>query len=119
MLTEVTDETLPDWTPYIGSCGRRYEEPKCTGMTSVDCLQFLWGRQISRLTMGYIHALRPSMIRICRGEITCDSVPWRVTIYLDDHDTIYKIDQEAEVAGGSGYELRRAFNKFYKTNPID
>lgn len=86
--------------------GVKYE-PKKIDWTSCDIipvLQFLWGHKVDEVAMAYVHALRPSHIRISDGMIKCDAQIWRITIYVEKSDRIRKIEQEVEVALPHGIE---------------
>ena len=65
----------------------------------IPVLQVLWGQPWNNLALNYIHALRPSALRVAINGITCDSQPWRVTVWLEkDGRTIKSIEQEVELA---------------------
>jgi hypothetical protein len=72
--------------------------------SSIKALEFLNGRAWDDIALAYVHALRPSAIRVTRGEETMDSVLWRVTVYVDERDTITGIRQEVEVWLPEGVE---------------
>ena len=96
------------WTPaedilgrYRTSQGTSFVESKRTGFACVPVLQFLWGQELTLITFGWIHSLRPSYVRIIDNghSETCDAMPGRVTINLaDDNKHIAKIDQEVSVS---------------------
>lgn len=67
------------------------------GYTSIDVLLFLIGKQWDDVALAYVHALRPSSIRVTTGMETLDSSTWRVTVVVDDNDLIKSIQQEVEV----------------------
>lgn len=67
------------------------------GYTSIKALEFLNGRQWDDIALAYVHALRPYAIRVVKGEETCDSLPNRVTVYVDEKNAITGIRQEVEV----------------------
>lgn len=92
---------------YRDTQGKVYAKPTTHGWTSVDVLQQLWGLPLTDLIMAFVHSLRPSCVRITTGEETCDSWPWRVTITVDDKDIVQKIDQEVEVAWGTGFDVEQ------------
>lgn len=111
-LEPVTDETLPDWKPFVCQHLEPYDWHGPRGFTSIYVLQFLWGKPMSRIAMGYIHALRPSCLRIVESCETSDAILWRVTVHLeDDKITIRNIEQEVEIAGGAGAKLEQAFHE--------
>jgi hypothetical protein len=74
-----------------------YEEPESKGFLCLEVLPFLKGRKWDVIALGYVHSLRPSSIRVTKGVCTCDACTWRVTVVLDETDTIKSIEQEAEV----------------------
>jgi hypothetical protein len=86
-----------------------YQRPTNTSYTSIKVLQFLYGRKCDNLILSYIHALRPSAIRVTSGYVTCDSVTWRVTVFVDSKNKVKSIEQEVEVAlcepFENGYQL--------------
>lgn len=85
------------------------------GYTSIEVLSFLVGLPLDDLAHCYLHALRPSSIRVSTGFLTSDAKCWRVTIMVDSANTITSITQEVEVElrGGIAHghaldcELRR------------
>lgn len=74
-----------------------YEPPQRTGYTSIQILSFLNGKPWDELALAYIHAVRPSSIRVTKGGITLDSRTWRVTVIVDEENIIKEITQEVEV----------------------
>lgn len=75
----------------------KYEEPKSVSYTSIECLQFLKGSLWNQGTLNYVHALRPSSIRVTEGCMKMDSRIWRVTVIINKDGIIKKISQEVEV----------------------
>lgn len=75
----------------------KWDPPYPRGYTLIDVLPFLWGKKLDETTLNFIHALRPSSLRITRGEVTCDAMTWRVTVIVDEDDIVEKIEQEVEV----------------------
>jgi hypothetical protein len=67
------------------------------GGTVIPVLEFLNGRPWNNAALNVVHALRPSSIRVTTGEMTCDSMSWRVTVHIDPTGIIRKIDQEVDV----------------------
>ena len=109
-MTEEADD-------YVGACGQ------APGLSHwgvvyacIPVLEFLNGQPWDALALNYVHALRPSMIRVIRHGCceASDSWMWRVTVYLEADDrTIYRMEQEvvAEARGvQTGYDLRLALN---------
>jgi hypothetical protein len=75
-----------------------YVKPERFGSCVISVLPFLWGRPWDQLALNYVHALRPSAIRVTDGAVTCDARRWRVTVYLaPDGRTIQKLQQEVDV----------------------
>ena len=95
---------------YVGKGGSRYSPFTRRGFTVVECLPFLKGRPWDETALAYVHALRPAFVRVSKGEVTSDSLFWRVTVYVTDDGAISCIEQEVEVGlpdGIShGHELR-------------
>lgn len=75
------------------------------GCTVIRALDFLNGQPFDNLAIAYIHALRPSMIRVSTGEVTTDGWMWRVTVMLKEDNLIDYICQEVAVGFASGYEI--------------
>jgi hypothetical protein len=74
-----------------------YEPPGRRGWTSIDVLPFLIGRKWDERALGFVHALRPTYIRVTQGEETTDARTWRVTVTVDENDVIQEMRQEVEV----------------------
>lgn len=88
---------------FLGTCGVPYEARRNScGYTSIEVLPFLKGKPWDRIALGFVHALRPSKIRVTQGEVTCDARMWRVTVTVDDSNVIKEITQEVEVALPNG-----------------
>ncbi len=85
--------------------GKLLAEGTYGGYTTVDVLPELIGLPLSDLVYAWLMSLRPSSIRITRGEVHCDSRTWRVTVTVDDKDVITAISQEVQVWGGCGADL--------------
>lgn len=64
---------------------------------NIEVLSFLKGKPWDALALGYVHALRPSNIRVTTDMITLDASLWRVTVYVDANDIIEDISQEVEI----------------------
>lgn len=67
------------------------------GSAVIPVLEFLNGRKWDYIAQGFIKALRPSEMEICRGGCRMDVCKWRVRVHLDDDDIIQCITQEVEV----------------------
>jgi hypothetical protein len=74
-----------------------YEPFRGTSYGVIEVLSFLKGRKWDEIALAYVHALRPSSIRVTTGAIKLDASKWRVTVYVDNDDTIRGIEQEVEV----------------------
>ena len=72
------------------------------GWTTIEVLPFLRGLAYDDLARSYVHALRPSEVRVSTGLLKSDAITWRVTVMVDDANTIAEITQEVEVALPSG-----------------
>lgn len=91
----------------------QYHSPSHCGYTIIKVLEFLEGRKLSEQVLDFIHALRPSCIRITEGYTTCDAMLWRVTIYVDKDDIVRSIQQEVEVglrSAKNGHELSQSLS---------
>lgn len=82
---------------YHSTCAVPYDRPQRYSWISIPVLPFLIGRPWDEHALAFVHALRPSYIRVTTGEETCDVRVWRVTITVDDSEIIQKIEQEVEV----------------------
>lgn len=120
-LWEVLGEADPPPTPaskpddYRSHHVVEYSQPNSRGWTSINVLSFLNGKKWDEVALAYVHALRPSGIRVTTGLCTMDSRVWRVTVILeDDNVTIREISQEVEVGLPEGikhaYHLRTALS---------
>ncbi len=89
---------------YVDSCGAPYNEAgaRSRGWTVIEVLSFLWGRKLDEVVMAYVHALRPSYVRITNGGMTLDARTWRVTIVVDDKNFVKRITQEVSVTLPTG-----------------
>jgi hypothetical protein len=99
---------------YRSDHGVEYQKPVNRAYTSINVLQFLYGRQCDDVVLSYIHALRPSAIRVTSGYITCDSITWRVTVYVDSKNKVKSIEQEVEVGPCEPFENGYQLDKFLK-----
>lgn len=74
--------------------------------SSIDIavLDVLTGKPWDDIALAYVHALRPSSIRVTKGEMTLDCNRWRVTVVIDDDNIIKEITQEVEVGLPDGIE---------------
>lgn len=103
---------------FIDTQGKSYESPSRRGYGYMEILSFLTGKPWNKVAMGYVHAVRPSYIRVIKGEETTDSKVWRVSIYIDKDNIIEKIMQEVELGlpdgVHNGCELRVRFDEEVK-----
>lgn len=93
---------------YHGNGGEAYnqntDEFSSFGFTSIPVLEFIWDRKWDAIALAYVHALRPSYIRVTTGNVHMDAKMGRVTVYVSDDDTILYIEQEVEVGLPDGIE---------------
>lgn len=89
---------------YIDKCGKVYEKPNEIGFTCIEVLEFLKGKPYDVVALAYIHSLRPTYIRVTKGWTTLDARTWRVTVYINEDNTIRSIKQEVQVALPDGVE---------------
>jgi hypothetical protein len=96
---------------YINKQGYSYlPESEDFGYTSIKVLPFLVGRLWDNVALAYVHALRPSYIRVIEGAETLDAMTWRVTVRLNDDNKIREIEQEVEVWLPDGVEHGHALD---------
>lgn len=83
----------------FGRQGAPYQQPEAICWGDIKVLEFLKGRPWDDLALGFVHALRPSHIRVVDHNrcIQCDAQTWRVTVYLDEAGLIDDIEQEVEL----------------------
>ena len=97
-----TEYVYPDPNDFYCMDGRSYlegnQQAAVRGYTVIRVLEFLNGRRWDDIALAYVHALRPSSIRVSAGIITCDCRAWRVTVMIDDNKIIDYIEQEVDVA---------------------
>lgn len=78
--------------------GQEFKAFNARGYMAINVLPDLWGRPWDDVALGYVHALRPSQLRVVRGGTQADAWTWRVTVWLEDDDkTVKRIQQEVEV----------------------
>lgn len=91
-----------------------YKAPTRWSYTSIPVLQELWGRPWDDRALDFVHALRPSGIRISGGAIQNNAQNWRVTVYVKaDGKTIDRISQEVEV-GTRSFENGHEASIYYR-----
>lgn len=101
--------TIPGADHYRGKHNGRDGYPlvgfNARGYTTIQPLPFLHGKPWDDIALGYIHALRPSRVRVSTGSVQLDAQSWRVTVWLQaDGETISRITQEVEVGLPDGIE---------------
>jgi len=93
------------------------QETRHGGYTTIEVLPELKGLKLSDLVLGWLAAVRPSAIRITRGEFHTDACPWRVSITVDENDVITDITQEVGVAYGCGYDMAQLLREVKTGEP--
>ena len=73
------------------------QKENCWGYTSVKVLPELIGKPWNEITMCYVLSLDPSAIRVSTGMVTLDSVTGRITVIVDENDTITDISKEVRI----------------------
>jgi hypothetical protein len=73
------------------------------GYLSIEVLTFLNGQPWDDVARAFVHALRPSEVRVSTGELKSDAKLWRVTVMVDRESRIIGIDQEVEVVLPDGF----------------
>lgn len=81
---------------YRDPQGKRYERPRVIRYRCEPVAEHLIGAEWNDRSLLELHCLRPSMIRVHTGEVTTDSVLWRVTVHVDEEGYIRSITQEVE-----------------------
>lgn len=85
--------------------GRPFKEWDDVGFTVIEPLTFLYGRPWDDLALGYVHAIRPSHLRVIDGgSVQMDAQAWRVTVFVDESGLITSIEQEVEVGLPDGID---------------
>jgi hypothetical protein len=98
---------------------KAWEPDPAGGYTTLAVLPQFIGKRLDNSLFAYLHALRPSAVRISYGEVTCDSKPWRVTVIIekrDGVDYIQDITQEVSIGCGSGYDVAMVFEHIHVDN---
>ncbi len=101
------DEDKADHPPlhpekYHSTLGVNYDDTQVISYTDIEVLSFLKGKKWDEIAVGYVHGLRPSQIRVTTGMCKLNAHVWRVTVIVDEENTIERITQEVEVALPSG-----------------
>ena len=89
---------------FFGS-GKTYDgSEQNKSYTTITMLPELTGKPWNNAALSLVSGLRPSRIRVSTGEIHCDSVRWRVTVYIDEKRNIKSIEQEVTIDLPRGVE---------------
>lgn len=93
MMNKPEDYIDKQGIPYVKDTGRSY------GYKTINILPELIGRQWDEISLGYVHAFKPSCIRVIphNGMMTLDAMSRRVTVELNEQKRIKRINQEVEV----------------------
>jgi len=99
-------EATPDkhFDEYYTTHMEMFEPFNSRSYKSITVLDFLNGKPWDDLALAYVHALRPSSIRVTKGTVKCDARTWHVTVYITEDNIIEEISQEAEVGLPDGVE---------------
>lgn len=100
----------------INCCqGQQFQPWNRRGFTSIEVLQFLYGKPWDDTALGFAHATRPSIIRVVDdGCVQCDARTWRLTVFLDKNKLIERISQEVQVGLPDDCEHGAALNRRLK-----
>lgn len=86
-------------------------------------LKHLWGKPWDNLDLDVVTGLKPSCIRASSGAVTCDSMPGRITVWLEKDDrTIRSIEFETStwaIGVKSGEDLAHKANGIPLPPPSD
>jgi hypothetical protein len=96
---------------------KTWEEDGSQGYTTMPVLPQFIGKKLDNSLVAYLHTLRPSSVRISEGTVTCDSSPWRVTVFtkkVDGVEIITSISQEVCIGFGSGYAVGVAYKHIHE-----
>jgi hypothetical protein len=66
---------------------------------NIPILEFLNGKQWNNCALNYAMAFSPRAIRVTKGECTCDEMTGRITVIVDENNTIQRISMEAAPGG--------------------
>jgi hypothetical protein len=96
----------------LNSCqGQPFAPWDSRGYTVIEVLPKLKGKPWDEVALGYVHALRPSQLRVVQDGIQLDAQTWRVTVWLNkDGLTISRIEQEVEVGLPEGIDHGHALD---------
>ena len=98
-LPEKETKNNKHFNEYYTTHASKFQKFNSSGRKTIEILPFLKGKKWDDVALGYIHAARPSAIRVTTGSITLDSLLWRVTVYINNENDniIEKIVQEVEI----------------------
>ncbi len=82
---------------HNGVQGRSFVEFDSIGSQVIPVLSELNGKPWDDYALGFLHALRPSHIRVTTDGIQLSWMLWRVTVYVDKSMIIKRIEQEVSV----------------------
>ena len=82
---------------YFSSLGVDFEPFPRRSYTVIEPLPFLHGHQWDDRALAYVDALRPSQVRVVTDGVKLNACCWRVTIYVNEHNFIERIEQEVQV----------------------
>lgn len=99
-----------DCQPYLEAYnGLPFQRAGSGGFSTMTVLPQLTGQPFDHLALAWIHALRPSSLRVSRDGCVCtDARCNRVTVFLDTQGKIERIEQEVEVGYGCGADINGA-----------
>ena len=90
---------------YHGRRGSHFRESPHQSYTEITVLPELAGHLWDDVALSLVSGLRPEGIRVTSGEVTTDSVPYRVTVLVEaDGKTIREITQEVQVSLFAGLQ---------------
>lgn len=101
---------------YRGNNRVPWEEDPEHGYTVMPILPQFTGKKLDNSLIAYLHAFRPSSVRISDGGVHCDSRPWRVTVFtkkVDGVEIIASISQEVCIGFSSGYNVETVFKHIH------
>lgn len=100
---------------------REWQPDASTGYTSMPVLPQFIGKKLDNSLVAYLHTLRPSSVRISADCVTCDSSPWRVTVFtkqVDGVEIIASISQEVCIGFSSGWNVSQMFQHIHEGKPM-
>ncbi len=100
---------------YYSHHAVQFERCERYGFHSIKVLPELTGKQWDNVALSLVQGLRPSYIRVTEGACTLDARVWRVTVFINEDNSIRKIEQEIEVGLcderlQNGYHLSHALH---------